>query len=436
MADTVAGRATPAFRNFRIVVEIDRQSMSRDVLEYDQLLADSSACCAARIYDEIPVLLVDGDPSAVSERSETHYLGSLDVPGTGLRMETVTATELETVSLSQYRVIFLCNVDETSPSRIKSLKSWVEDGGNLVLMPGNKVRASAFNETFFQQGGGLSPLKLDSIAGDPTMSSWVNLEVDAQVHPALRTVVESDRTSLSRVDVFSWWTSEFNPDQLGTTFVMPLRLSDDRHSPAMVEASRGSGRVVVFTIPGDGDWSMWPSSPTYAPVMIDLIDYLVGSVGEEANLRVGGSIAYPVDLSVYDSRVFLEDPRDERIEAVARPIEDGNDQSADDVLCRVQFDDISRRGFYQVGLKPHQGDPRKVLFAANVDPLEGQLRRLPEAAYEGDFFSERVRRISAADVRNESVSTGNTEIWPQIVWLLLLVLASEQLLGWWFGRRR
>ena len=424
------------FENFRIVAEIDRQSMTEEQLNSDQLLSDSTAFCAARIYGGIPVLLVDGDPSAVSERSETHYLNSLNVLGTGLQTETVTVTELETVSLSKYQIIFLCNVDEASADRIQSLKSWVEDGGNLVLMPGNKVRATTFNRSFHEDGNGLSPISLEAIAGDPTMGTWENFEVDPQIHPAFRVVVESDQTSLSRVDVFSWWTSQFDPAELGKSFVVPLRLSDDRNSPAMAERSWGNGRVVVFTIPGDGDWSMWPSSPTYAPVMIDMIDYLVGTVGEDSNLQVGGVVSYPVDLSVYQSRVFLKDPEGERVESVARPIEDSASGQQDDVLCRVQFDDLRRKGFYEVGIKTHEDEARSVLFATNSDPLESRISRMDESRMAGDFFNDKIRRLRFDEIKNERVSGGNTEIWPQIVWLLLIVLASEQFLGWWFGRKR
>ena len=76
------------YRNFRVLAEIDRESMSASEAAADQLVADSTAYCATRIFDGIPVLLVDGDPSAISERSETHYLNSLNVLGTGLRTET------------------------------------------------------------------------------------------------------------------------------------------------------------------------------------------------------------------------------------------------------------------------------------------------------------------------------------------------------------
>ncbi|MEM9412563.1 MAG: BatA domain-containing protein, partial [Planctomycetota bacterium] len=336
--DSLDSSSLTDFRNYKIVAEIDRQTMTDDDLRSDQLINDSKAFCAARIFSGVPILLVDGDPSSVAERSETHYLNSLNVLGTGLRPEAVTTTDLETVSLSDYQIIFLCNVDEISPERLRSIKNWIRDGGNLVLMPGNKIRSQTFNECFHEDGEGLSPLALNSIAGDPTMSSWVNFEVAPQVHPAFQIVVDSDQTSLSRVDIFSWWTSTLDTTKIGTDFIVPLRLSDDQNSVAMAERSWGDGRVIVFTIPGDGDWSMWPSSPTYAPVMIDMIDYLVGSVGENASVPVGGTIGYPVDLSAFESRVVLKDPNDERTESIARPVNQKEQQ--DDILGRVQFDSI------------------------------------------------------------------------------------------------
>ncbi len=423
------------FNNHRVTATIDRQSFSREQLVADQLIEDSTAFLAARVLSGIPVLLVDGDPSAVSERSETHYLQSLDVLGTGLSMDVVTASKLESVSLSKYQVIFLCNVDEASPDRIDALKQWTQDGGALVFMPGNKVRAAAFNESFYREGAGLSPVGLESIAGDPTMASWVNFEVDPQVHPSLRVILESDDASLSKVDVFSWWTSIVDQDQVGQSILVPLRLSDSRNSVAMAERRLGDGTVIVYTIPGDGDWTMWPSSPTFAPVMIDLIDYLVGTAGENSAIKVGSEVVYPVDLSVYDSRVSLRDPEGDKIESIARPVDD-SDAGKENVLYRVKFDEIMRRGFYEVGLNRNVGQADKVLFASNIDPREGQLKRLPESASEGDFFSEDIRRVAASDLNSQQVSGGNTEIWPQLLIFLIVVLAVEQFLGWWFGKKR
>ena len=425
----------PHFSNYRVRAEIDRQAMDQKGLNADQLIEDSEAFFASRVLNGVSVLLVDGQPSSISERSETHYLKSLAVLGTGLEMDVATISELERVSLSNYRVIFLCNVSEASSDRIETIGQWVEDGGSLVIMPGNQVRASLFNDSFYRDGTGLSPIGLIDMAGDPTMSKWVNFEIDAQIHPALQVIVESDSTSLSKVDVFSWWTSKFDESQVGKSFTVPLRLNDSANSPAMVDRRLGDGHVMVFTIPGDGDWTVWPSSPTFAPVMIDMIDYLIGDGGEESEVAIGSSIGYPIDLSAFQSRVSLRNPQNEKVEAVAKPI-DGSDSGQASEIHRVTFENIDRRGFYELGLTRHGGDVERVLFSANVDTDEAKLKRLPAATLEEGFFGDRVALVSTDSMGEQTVKGGDTEIWPQILMVLFGILALEQFLGWHFGRNR
>ena len=419
-------------RNFRIRAEIDRQSLGED-LKQDQLIEDSSRFYAARILNGIPVLLVDGDPSAISERSETHYLQSLNVPGTGLAMTDVTVSELETISLVDYQIIFLCNVDEASPDRIKELTKWVQDGGSLVFMPGNRVRASTFNDAFHRDGNGLSPMKLDRMAGDPTMSRWVNFEPDPQVHPSLRIILESDASSLGKIDVFSWWTSVLDENEIGKTVSVPLRLTDKDNSAAMVDQSLGDGRVVVFSIPGDGDWTMWPSSPTYAPVMIDLIDYLLGQSKEASTILLGDSIRQSIDLSAFNNRATLRDPAEESVESVAKPSADAD---ADSIIQEVAFENAGRAGFYDLKFQRHDGGTESTLFASNYDPAESRLARLTPTEQSDFFTGENLQLVSGEELASQSVSGSNTEIWLQVLMVLFGILVTEQLLAYWWGRKR
>jgi hypothetical protein len=208
----------------------------------------------------------------------------------------------------------------------------------------------------------------------------------------------------------------------------------------MVDLSYGSGNVIVFTIPGDGDWTMWPSSPTFPPVMIDLVDYLVGSGAEEGVVELGGEVSYPVDMSAYDSRVSLRDPQNEKVESIAKPNGESNggepDSNGASVLYRVNFDGVQRRGFYELGLSRHTGEEEMVLFAANVDPRESQLKRIPASALEGDFLGEKVTMVAAGGLVGQQVSGGETEIWLQILLFLFAVLVLEQVLGWFWGKKR
>ena len=224
-------------------------------------------------------------------------------------------------------------------------------------------------------------------------------------------------------------------DLIGKSVSVPLRLSDEANSAAMVDRTFGSGNVVVFTIPGDGDWTMWPSSPTFPPVMIDLIDYLVGSTGEASSVEMGGAITYPVDMSAYGNRVALRNPKNEKVESVAAPVND-SEEAKNSVLYQVDFDGVDRRGFYDLIMTRHTGEKENVLFAANVDPRESRLKRLSASSMEGDFFGENVSLVTTEELTDHSVDGGNTEIWIQVLLLLFCVLALEQFLGWYWGKRR
>ncbi len=422
-------------RNFRIVAEIDRQSLGEKELLADQLIEDSKRVLASRVMDGIPLLLVDGDPSLSPERSDTYYLNLLRIFGTGWKIDTVTSTELESVPLGKYRVIFLCNIDAASNERIRALEQWVADGGGLVIMPGNQVDAGTFNQFFYREGKGLSPIQLTQIRGDPTGHDWVNFEINPQTHPAMKTIVESKGAGFEDVKVFSWWASILDESKLGKTVSVPLRFSDASNSPAMTELIIGKGKSIVFTLPADGDWSFWPSDPTFLPIMIDMVDDLVSNNGSASVATMGGEIRIPVDLSLHQNLVSITDPKNEKVEKVASPAEDSESEGSDTTYY-VKFDDVNRAGFYEVELNRHSGETDSLLFASNIDPSEGKLKRLNVDSLPPDFFGEKFSLIKPESLKEQEVKGVSSEIWPWFVILLLVILGSEQFLGWFWGRKR
>ncbi len=432
----LAGEGPSPSSDYRIRVEIDRQSLGDDQMVLDQLPNDNVRRLAASVLDYVPVLLVDGDPSSISERSETYFLRYLDVFGTGLHNDVISATELETISLANYRILFLCNLDQVSSDRVKTIEQWVQEGGALVFMPGNQVRAETFNETFVRDGQGISPLRLESIVGDPAGASWVNFEVSPQIHPSLRTLLESDAGGLGRVNIFSWWTSTLAPGLRPEEVTIPLRFSDAENSVAMAERSCGKGKVVAFTIPADGDWTNWPAfTGAYVPVMLDLMDYLVGSAGRQNEIPLGAPIEQIVDLSVFDSRVSMRNPRDEKIEAIAKPLEE-TDAAQRSTLYRVQFGDTDRIGFYELGLTRTTGEAETALYAANPIVDESRLTRVDPVKLSSEVLPKQFAMVSLTGMSGQKVAGQQTEFWPQVVWVILLVLACEQFLAYWFGRNQ
>jgi hypothetical protein len=435
------------YHEYRVAAEVLPAQAGSDVLA-----ADSTAYFATHVLDVLPVLVVDGDPSPDPERSESHFLTRLGVPGTGIAVDTITASELETAPLTRYRVIFLCNVDEISDDRRRVLEQWTRQGGGLVLMPADRVRRQTFNSVFFRDGEGLSPIELLDIRGDPTLSRWVSFEVVDRQHPALRVTGDRD-VDLGAVEVFSWWharlaegpaagapatpsdESSAANDIPDATPRVQLRLSDPDKSVAMVERRYGDGRVIAMTVGADGDWTLWPGHPTYICIMWDLVNDLVGNPTANSATLVGGSLSQVVDLARFSQYVTLVDPAGQKFELTAAPLDD-TEAARTSVLYHVRYPDVARRGFYEMSLARQDGQTDTALFAVNVDPAESDLTRVETEAGKARLLGDRASIVSPDDIFIQQASRATNEWWPQILVLLGVVLGVEQLAGWWFGKRR
>ncbi len=411
-----------------------RVELVPDAKRIDSLPPDSGFDFVSPTLSGLPVLFVDGEPNLIPERSETYFLAATEVLGTGLLADTVTHTEFETVSLSKYKVIFLCNIGEVSADRRQAVEQWVRDGGGLVLMPGSQVRAQEFNNVFFRNGQGLSPFGLVAEQGDNNRQNYFGFDVAPGGHPAVRVAVSLDNI-FNSLKIYKWWSTVLAEGQLGQSVSVPLWLTDEKHSIAMAERSFGKGRVIGFSFPADLDWTDWPPHPSYAPVVFDLIHYLASSIAKQDTTRVGGSFAQLVDLSAFDSNVALVDPDGETTEMLAKPIT-GTDESSQSVLYQARIDGLRKRGVYQLQLMRSDGQVQPVLFAANVNPSEGQLERLDFGQVGAEYFGDKVSRVSLGELDSLQFSGGHNEIWPQLLAALAILLIVEQALGWWFGRSR
>jgi hypothetical protein len=111
----------------------------------------------------------------------------------------------------------------------------------------------------------------------------------------------------------------------------------------------------------------------------------------------------------------------------------GSDNPA---MWRVEYPDIPERGFYELTLTRREGASQNVLFAANVDPGEGDLKRVDAAVVQRELAGSNVKLLSAADDQPLLDAPARTELVRYVLWLVAGVLAAEQVLGWLFGRWR
>ena len=278
----------------------------------DRLVLDSQSSFPARLLTGIPALLVDGDPSATFGRAETFFLRrGLSPRGefrSGVAVKVATETELESLSLERYQVIFLCNVFRLSDERIAALEEWVRAGGSLVLAPGDQVEEDYFNQKLYKGGKGLAPFELRGILGDETEEKWVHFTIEDQNHPAFKVFEGAGNPFLKDVKVFRYWNTA-TPGEKPENLSVPVRLSDLDHSIAVAEKTFGAGRVCAFAVTLDGDWSNWPDDPSYVFCMQELVRHLAGNTANAGLVRVSQPLKQWVDLTQHRVEAIVASPR-------------------------------------------------------------------------------------------------------------------------------
>jgi hypothetical protein len=407
----------------------------------DRLPADSVAYFPARLVRGIPTLIVDGDPSADFGRAESFYLRRALAPigpvPSGVAAEVVTENELESLALDKYQVIFLCNVyrlgDKTAEN-IEKLERWTLGGGGLVILPGDQIDEQFFADFYFRDGEGLSPIKLENIQGDETEKTWVNFRVENANHDVLKVFAGQNNPFLDNVKAFRWWGSAVKKEQLGKEVAVAARLSDVDDSPVLAEKRFGKGRVLAMSIPADADWTNWTSDPSYLIVMQELVKYMSGDRGDKGLLRVGEPIRQPLDLTVHELDASLAGPKDLKANLQAAAPPEGNGGSSAETIWQLEYPQTDWQGFYDLKLARRDGGGEDhILFAVNVDPTEGDLARVDRQAMERDLVDTNVK-ILAADQALALADIGSqTEVWWYLLWAVVAVLCSEQVLGWFFG---
>ena len=398
----------------------------------DALAADNTRFFAAEVTEGARVLLVDGDPAARDFEAETFFLRrALSPPGqrrSGYVVDVISDSQLGDGDLDTYGMVVLANVFRVTTEQARLLRNYADAGGGLAMFLGDQIDTSAYNALHTSHPN-LFPLTLQQIEGDPEEEEWERLEPVASNHPLLRVFSGDNNPLLARLKFFRWWGASI-PENVASEVSLLARINDIDRSPTIVQSSVGDGRVMVFTFPADAEWSTWVGNPSYVVTMQEMARHVLRRMGGERQIVVGESIREAIDPSEFTLQAQLIRPDGESGGVLQAAPGEGENRM---VFEYPETDDV---GFYRLEREDRQGSPVPVMFAANILPSEGALEHLAD-----EEFDELADAPNIA-VSRDSISAGaggagnRIELWRPLLLAFVMVLAGEQLLGWYFGRRR
>lgn len=343
----------------------------------DDLPLDNLRYVAIVASKPYQVLLVDGRSAASPALAATYFLeaalrlgppGELD-PANSFEPHRVAADDLPT-SFDRYDVIVLADVGELDARDAEKLGRFVQRGGGLLVFGGENVTAE---RTAGLAAAGLTPGQIVGVAAATDLplrfDSW-----DVK-HPVFAAFSDPQLGDLRRLS-FSACTN-----------VAPAADSEvlatfREGKPALIERRVGKGAVLWFTSSGDRQWSDWPRSRLYLPLVYQLIGYQTG-------LTAGGRVRQ----AVLEGRV--------EVAADAEP-----------------------------GVQSHEG----YLLVVNTSPREAETERCTSQEFVDRFGlkpGDDVVAKAAPAPMQAAIGTEmiDSEFWPWVAVLLLGMLLLEGLVA-------
>jgi len=409
----------------------------------DNLETDNRRGLALEVRRKIRTLIVDGDPGGDPAESESFFFAAAMNPGgdqaseNEFELETVQEVAFESKDLDEVDLLVLMDVKLISSRRSEDIKRFVEEGGGLLVFPGDKTDPSVLNQRLWKGGSGVLPAELrQHDGGDALMElpyQLVNPDLD---HPALAYFSDpAVRMWLEAPPIYRYYRMNLAEDD-GSVRVLAWidrpSATLPKPEPLLLEKRLGKGKCILFgTAGGDRDWNEMQALPTYLLLSRELSYYVTRREERHENLIVGQ--IYERVLKSFVREVVLGHDGEQL--SVMTPMSLGDDRGYE-----LKTPPLDKSGTYRLDLQSGSveelEDPNPIHVVANVDAMEGDLTRVDEGYINASFPGEGVLFVTDFEGLDEAVAAQRDgRAWW---WALLLgaaVLAVETALSQVFGVR-
>ena len=321
-----------------------------------------------------------------------------------------SASELSEVNLTDYAAVLLSNVAELSSREATALTEYTRQGGGLAIFLGQIEGEHALGD--LQQ---LLPVELHGMSA-PGNYRFNPLEYG---HPIVTPFRGQTQAGLLGVAVAQYQRFQLQAKPP----VAEVVLSFDTGDPALVVGRLGLGRVAVSALPGslaartaDGvPWSSFALSPSFLPVVRELVAYLIGDRWlQQRNIAVGEPAIFAETSSTMPIDVRLPSGVQRTLPLL----------SAEDRGQHV-FRETNERGIYRFS----EGQHECARFAVNLDGRDSDLSPLEATALPTRFMST----TTEGGTKFTNASTDFSFV-RTLLGAALVLLLFEIGLAWQLGR--
>jgi hypothetical protein len=288
------------------------------------------------------------------------------------------------------------------------LKSYVERGGTLLLVPENPAAAQLL-PVFFDDLELHEQTDKDAKPATPANKYLLLGDIDF-THPIFAPVAGARYSDFTKIH---FW--KHLPVSLKTPAKTHVIARFDNHDPALVERLSGQGRILALLSGWQPRDSQFAVSSKFVPFVSAILDLACGGPGTTASVAVNE----PVNL-----------PRDKASVAITVQKPDGRESSV--AAGQLTFTDTDRPGIYLA-----KTTPKETRFAVNLAASESNtapldLEQLEQSGVKMGIELSRAERVERIRQQRDTELEGRQKIWR---WLMVLAIGTLILETWLAGKQ-
>lgn len=387
-------------------------------LEEDEFEFDNVRNFALNVPDVRRILVV-GDPGPSLSYVRTAIEAGRTDGRTLFDVDVVNEGQIAGAGIDDYHVVFLVGLDALSSGEVNMIARYVQNGGGLVIFPGESLSIAGYNQMLGELGGGTIAGYVGARNLQQPVTRLQSLEED---HPLFDGIFDTGSDGeVEKPEVF--YSIEYQPVR-GTEQTL-MMLGNGR--PLLQELQHGNGTTLLFAIMPEPAWSDLPVRGLFVPLLYRSIYYLsssgAGGFGEILAGQIGQVV---IPGSMDEGSLSLTNAAGVEYVPEMRSVTGGT---------QVEI----TRPMSAQGLITLRADSAVVgVIPVNADPLESDLSRL-----DADDASEHLAAITgfpvlpvpvsgfSPDDLDEMISGARTgvEMWRPLLALGLLLLIVEMLVS-------
>jgi hypothetical protein len=314
----------------------------------DALMLDNNYLLLLKVRESLPILVA-------GSRDDTFFIQHALAPSdkTPVTAKRIDPDLLASETLDNYPCIFLVNALPLPGQAIAALEDYVRRGGVAAIFPGDRAKPEDYNALGFLPAPVEQPVdNIDSpdrqplVLLDPLDALFAGLKMPPGSSP---TAAVQRRLAFGKL----------NPDSKAL-------IGASSENPFLLGRTFGAGRVLIFSVSADRQWSDFPLSPFFLPLIHQTVRLACGIGQDKVQVQPSSSFMLSDVISQVPEGATLIAP-----DHTSLPIRKVQKTGRQGDFALI-VDNVTKPGYYflsQTG--PAAPEP---LMAVNLDRSESDLK--------------------------------------------------------------